>query len=1328
MSKKYWKKLLAAACAGAIILTSVSGYAAEAGENDTEAAVSRDTEPAEDTGAEGNQSQKENTADEADDNSAAEGADEEKSGQGSQTEVTKEESKEENKDETKADKEKETSGTEEETMLEGVPVDKQGLPTRGLLINLVEDDANDEGTTKPELFVKLNPCGKKEHNSQPSDYMSSALGCAEFVFERTKGDTSWHMVDEINHRENGSTSIGFKDNSYMKRIVESYADTNDLWHCFLIGPASADTERVYAFIPLQVDEKNRRFADASDQYCFRYEAALSDEQNWEMTDGRKISGGYIVKGEGEKEHAGRQMEYRTIHLRKKTGGKEFTLKWPRTYKSLPDTGLQISVDSLPEHGIQGSLILHLTCPDTFQNGEGGFGFSHLSSYRKQDQQKWMYQITGKGGMKVLIQRFRKTKNGAGYNLLTSKKADVTNDGVNVDLTDLGIDQGDVILVRPYVLDWEKMTDPLEFTDKSVRPIRFFHFQYSLSCDTGTISVEGKDGTKVQSTDEQHVAGKDPVSDDGKFFQKISVSVEETEESKNQCGWLDKAGIANYGFVLRKGADDWSLTAPDVTVIPQKEPGENYVWYTAQWYKEENGTYELLHTELAKISTRAALNWNNVNGQNADICVIRRIRYNRPDHVITENVFMDDDTHGKSEMTDADKKVRYPQTGKDIWQVYPSASRGADSNGKVRLCKCSVWKSTDPEKWKKDADREEGTEQESVLRGFCFQTDLSKNDEKGVAVETEKTDERVSVNQAFDQANGLPAHSLVIMNHTKGDIKGNGVEYRVNLEVPVGRKGFSRRTEDSSTDGKKTTVYSRIDDGQAADCHLYRRKEDGTWEKIEQNDAADWVNSGTSKFYRINLSDNYAYGVHAHLKENEAIVISPQIDFYDINYSVDMYSHDDYDVLADECTLPDDCVHLTRHYFQGRLFNEKRSSEGKTTMLTITTSPKGEDTKDTEKASPLTGQSVRPLKVNLFDYDFGNEHTFVLGDQTQTFRFRYDPKNVSDADVNMWHRGTYSGILKNRLAEDGNPVFNYSTPFDEKGTGLFDLSEVSEKVNGGTKQVYPNVDFDFIYNAEEESYSYNSAVNAACFDETANHVYEYDHTLGIDGWDAKGAGFFPFNNFGQKGVWGTKDKKNKGTYLIDQKTGMDYHFGMSTTQTFQIPEDGKVKNKNLQFHFSGDDDAWVFIDGQLVLDMGGIHEAVQGGIDFTNGTWYISADQNSPWDTFGSDSYTAPIVTSGRLADKIADFPGGTEGIGKETGAWAKGTSHTFSFFYLERGGTLSDLSMNFNLPSVKPVPEEPKESFVFTGDSGICKMQVLGMAFLLLGAGIWMKRRHEANA
>lgn len=122
----------------------------------------------------------------------------------------------------------------------------------------------------------------------------------------------------------------------------------------------------------------------------------------------------------------------------------------------------------------------------------------------------------------------------------------------------------------------------------------------------------------------------------------------------------------------------------------------------------------------------------------------------------------------------------------------------------------------------------------------------------------------------------------------------------------------------------------------------------------------------------------------------------------------------------------------------------------------------------------------------------------------------------------------------------------------------------------------------------------------------------------------------------------------------------YSFGMNLDAEFYMPEGGKVNNQDMVFDFTGDDDVWVFIDGVLVLDLGGIHQALSGSINFATGE-----------------------ITYGKTQSH-GNQPAGTidQAFG-ETWDSKPYKTHHLSFFYLERGDGGSNCKIKFNLP-VKP--------------------------------------------
>lgn len=125
----------------------------------------------------------------------------------------------------------------------------------------------------------------------------------------------------------------------------------------------------------------------------------------------------------------------------------------------------------------------------------------------------------------------------------------------------------------------------------------------------------------------------------------------------------------------------------------------------------------------------------------------------------------------------------------------------------------------------------------------------------------------------------------------------------------------------------------------------------------------------------------------------------------------------------------------------------------------------------------------------------------------------------------------------------------------------------------------------------------------------------------------------------------------------------YSFGMNLGAKFYMPKDGKVNNQDMVFDFTGDDDVWVFIDGVLVLDLGGIHQALDGSINFATGK--ITYDKTQSYGNPPAATITQAFTNAGETWDSTAY------------------KTHHLSFFYLERGDGGSNCKIRFNLP-VKP--------------------------------------------
>lgn len=247
--------------------------------------------------------------------------------------------------------------------------------------------------------------------------------------------------------------------------------------------------------------------------------------------------------------------------------------------------------------------------------------------------------------------------------------------------------------------------------------------------------------------------------------------------------------------------------------------------------------------------------------------------------------------------------------------------------------------------------------------------------------------------------------------------------------------------------------------------------------------------------------------------------------------------------------------------------------------------------------------------------------------------------------------------------------------DESLAYLFNNdSQANGKQNG--KAVYNNVkglfqlkDGYYVYD------SYGSKGNYAVYNPTTNSFNVYDKAGVYKGGvsDANLGQFFPFDSADK--VFDEKGNSLSPKQIIDGSTNLNHHFGMSVTTEFVQPASGKTTgNKDMIFEFSGDDDVWVYIDGVLVGDLGGIHEKATLKINFATGGVHIGHvdNANDPEKTIQDTTIKAMFQAAGADTSNRR-FSGNT---------FLDSSKHTLSFFYLERGAGASNMSLKFNLTTL----------------------------------------------
>lgn len=350
----------------------------------------------------------------------------------------------------------------------------------------------------------------------------------------------------------------------------------------------------------------------------------------------------------------------------------------------------------------------------------------------------------------------------------------------------------------------------------------------------------------------------------------------------------------------------------------------------------------------------------------------------------------------------------------------------------------------------------------------------------------------------------------------------------------------------------------------------------------------------------------------------------------------------------------------------------------------------------------TVQTVNPTgtTVNLFDYwvvdgdndksvninnNNGNDNTGINKDRQLKFN------GGAGSGINKWTGKSDIGgfgrlsFVKNTLV-NGYPSINAGTYTSYRTSGTYTDESLAYLFNNDSqangkqdgKAVYNNVkglfqlkDGYYVYD------SYGSNGNYAAYNLTTNSFDVYDKA-GVykdSVSDANRGQFFPFDsadkvfeeNNGQLSPKGITDGTN---------STLNHHFGMSMTTEFVQPNGGKTtKGEDMVFEFSGDDDVWVYIDGVLVGDLGGIHEKATLKINFATGDVHVGHvdNANDPEKTIQDTTIRAMYEAAG--AD-VSNFSINSPNT------FSASTKHTLSFFYLERGAGASNMKLKFNLTTL----------------------------------------------
>ncbi len=331
------------------------------------------------------------------------------------------------------------------------------------------------------------------------------------------------------------------------------------------------------------------------------------------------------------------------------------------------------------------------------------------------------------------------------------------------------------------------------------------------------------------------------------------------------------------------------------------------------------------------------------------------------------------------------------------------------------------------------------------------------------------------------------------------------------------------------------------------------------------------------------------------------------------------------------------------------------------------------TPDTIETVPT---SDKGMKIHLFDYNPSINDGHNL---------QFRPQGSGSLPFNNWtgkDGGIYTKIVDSELGKDGYPVVN-----GESLAYLFDpeqcRKELRDDGSGKVKQVHSNLDHLFLLN-KDGYYYYDSmtsfatvnpeGINNASPDTDGRNFTVYRQPV-LPGYTGTGdnAKFLPFDSYANA------DRLKPH----NQSANKEYHFGMVMETPFVMPPGGVVPDadgahtgfNDMIFEFNGDDDVWLFIDGKLVLDLGGIHDRYGGTVNFRTGEVITNAPHTPHGGKRQANLYGIEGDPNALTDEQLKKA--------REDAGFGKITQHTFKFFYLERGEGASNCEIRFNLVPVE---------------------------------------------
>ena len=480
-----------------------------------------------------------------------------------------------------------------------------------------------------------------------------------------------------------------------------------------------------------------------------------------------------------------------------------------------------------------------------------------------------------------------------------------------------------------------------------------------------------------------------------------------------------------------------------------------------------------------------------------------------------------------------------------------------------------------------------------------------------------------------------------------------------------------------TDGKNCFYADTNDDA------VYKgTTRGGYWApKGTLRDAETWKNTDTTDTTKTKVVD--IASVPFTEKPNTKYVTSTLYDYY-TDYELNGNNRDNYD--------NENAVNQ-RHWVPFRQFDQAISdyyqsyvnnNTGKSIIYPIYTghfqpsdwAPKFADIASTLNLYGWSSYNIF-IAANNSNFDIGG------GNEKNSYAFQGIVADKRDSDGDIVMNGTtlkephfneeFLTSKNSKNAKLGEVYHNVEFPFTQK-----EVFVESDQKGKGVKYWWFDSSKTSLYLRKDTNSDQLYLGNDSTGETTAEYLSEASHNVDSASDPNKVStpyGFFPFNE--------TTTSKSAVRYNYGYGAKLEIPFTLTSTGTVKDDYNNEIP---IRFYFSGDDDVWVFIDNQLVLDIGGAHARVSGVLEFDQRdnkkntvTSYVSRVKNSKTDNYGAED----CDENKHETETSITYLGTTEKYYKNASVSIPNLStgkHTLTMYYMERGMWESNMAVAFNFP------------------------------------------------